>query len=64
MNKRYFLLLLALFGPAAQLMAQTGDPTRATLDNLFAPLDKSQVPTGLLADSANHYYPQAAPEPG
>ena len=52
MNKLYFLLLLALFGPAAQLMAQTGDPTRATLDNLFAPLDKSQVPTGLLAESA------------
>ena len=52
MNKLYFLLLLALFVPAAQLMAQTSDPTRATLDNLFAPLDKSQVPTGLLAESA------------
>jgi len=26
------------------------DPTRATLDNLFAPLDKSQVPTGFLAE--------------
>lgn len=28
------------------------DPTRATLDNLFAPLDKSQVPTGFLAEDA------------
>lgn len=51
MNKLYFLLLLALLGPA-QLLAQTTDPTRAALDNLFAPLDKSQVPTGLLAESA------------
>lgn len=51
MNKLYFLLILVLLGPA-QLKAQTSDPTRAALDNLFAPLDKSQVPTGLLAESA------------
>lgn len=51
MTKLYLLLLLALLGPA-QLRAQTSDPTRVALDNLFAPLDKSQVPTGLLAESA------------
>lgn len=35
-----------------QMQAQTTDPTRAALDNLFAPLNKSQVPTGLLAESS------------
>ncbi|MGI4760776.1 MAG: hypothetical protein ACRYF0_08725 [Janthinobacterium lividum] len=32
--------------------SQPTDPTRATLDNIFARLDKTQVPTGLLAESA------------
>ena len=45
------LVVLALFGPAS-LRAQGSDPTRATLDNVFAPLDKSQVPTGFLAEYA------------
>ncbi len=30
----------------------TPDPVRATLNNIFAPLDKTQVPTGLLAEYA------------
>jgi hypothetical protein len=51
MNRFYLVLLLALLGPA-HLRAQTSDPTRVALDNLFAPLDKSQVPTGFLAESA------------
>jgi len=51
MNKLYVCLLLFLLGPA-RLLAQATDPTRAVLNNLFAPLDKSQVPTGLLAESA------------
>ena len=42
------LLALALCGPA-RLHAQTVDPTRAALDNVFANVDKSQVPTGFLA---------------
>jgi len=51
MKKLYICLWLALWGPA-QLLAQVSDPTRATLDNIFAPLDKSQVPTGFLAEDA------------
>ena len=48
---RCLLLLLACYAPT-RLLAQVSDPTRATLDNLFAPLDKSQVPTGFLAEDA------------
>ncbi len=51
MKKLYICLWLALWLPA-RLLAQVSDPTRATLDNLFAPLDKSQVPTGFLAEDA------------
>jgi hypothetical protein len=40
MQKLYFLLLLALLGPA-QLRAQTSDPPRAALDNIFAPNARS-----------------------
>ena len=40
-----------MWGPAL-LLAQVSDPTRATLDNLFVPLDKNQVPTGFLAEDA------------
>ena len=52
MKKLYsFLLALALCGPA-RLYAQAVDPTRAALDNVFANVDKSQVPTGFLAEYA------------
>lgn len=49
MKKLYLLLLLTVVG-LARLHAQSNDPTRATLDNIFAPLDKAQVPTGFLAE--------------
>jgi|GEM_PF-3149069 len=53
MKKLYLYLVLTLLGPLRLLaQSQTTDPTRATLDNIFAQLDKSQVPTGLLAESA------------
>lgn len=51
MKTLYICLLLTLLG-FGRLFAQVSDPTRAALDNIFAPLDKSQVPTGLLAESA------------
>lgn len=41
------LLLLARLAPA-----QTSDPVRQKLDDIFAPLDKSQVPTGRLLEYA------------
>lgn len=46
-----FLLVLSLWGPG-HLFAQAVDPTRAALDNVFANIDKSQVPTGFLAEYA------------
>lgn len=49
MKKLYLLLLLTVVG-LARLHAQSNDPTRATLNNIFAPLDKAQVPTGFLAE--------------
>ena len=57
MNKLFtFLLLLALCGPT-RLLAQADDPTRAALDNVFAHVDKSQVPTGFLAEYAQPLVP-------
>lgn len=47
MKKLYLLLLLSLLGPA-RLWAQTTDSLRLKLDAVFANLDRSQVPTGLL----------------
>lgn len=44
-------LLLTLLG-INQAQAQAPDPTRQYLDNLVAPLDKTQVPTGFLAEYA------------
>ncbi len=52
MKKFYlFWMLLALAGPS-RLFAQAVDPTRAALDNVFANVDKSQVPSGFLAEYA------------
>ena len=48
MKKLYLFLLLSLVG-AVQLRAQAIDSLKYKLDYLLAPLDKSQVPTGLLA---------------
>lgn len=47
MKKFYLFLLLCLIGPES-LQAQVTDSMRYKLDQVFAPLDKSQVPTGLL----------------
>ncbi len=44
-------LLLALLG-IHHAQAQAPNPTRQYLDNLVAPLDKTQVPTGFLAEYA------------
>ncbi len=44
-------LLLTLLG-INHVQAQAPDPTRQYLDNLVAPLDKTQVPTGFLAEYA------------
>ena len=51
MKNVYFFLLLTLWVPTL-VRAQVSDPTRAALDNIFSPIDKSQVPTGFLADDA------------
>ena len=61
MKKLYFFLWVALWVPT-HLLAQVSDPTRATLDNIFAPLDKSQVPTGFLAEDALPLVPVAPDE--
>lgn len=47
MKKLYLLLLLSLFGPG-RLRAQRIDSMRYQLDQVFANVDKSQVPTRLL----------------
>lgn len=47
MKKLYLFLLLSLLGPM-RLRAQTVDSLRLKLDQVFAHLDRSQVPTGLL----------------
>ena len=46
MKKLYLLLLLSLFGPG-RLRAQRIDSMRYQLDQVFANVDKSQVPTRL-----------------
>ena len=53
MNKRYLLLLLAalLSAPLASRAQLSGaDSLRQRLNALFAPLDKSQVPTAYLQE--------------
>jgi pimeloyl-ACP methyl ester carboxylesterase len=52
-----FYLWLVLVLTSLSVRAQITDPTRAALDNLFAPLDKSQVPTGRLAEFATPLVP-------
>jgi len=53
MKKRYFFFLLSLLlGSAGGLRAQAPAAMRAQLDYVFANLDKSQVPTGLLVEAA------------
>lgn len=52
MHKLYFLLLLSWTLLARTAAAQTTDPVRQKLDAIFANLDKSQVPTGRLAEAA------------
>ena len=47
MKKRYLFLLLGLLD-SGYLRAQVANSMRDQLDQVFAPLDKSQVPTGLL----------------
>jgi len=47
MKKLYFSLLLCLVGTGS-LLAQTIDSLRYQLDQVFAHVDKSQVPTHLL----------------
>lgn len=59
MKKLYCWLLLSLLGPA-HLWAQTTDSLRLKLDYLFAPLDKSQIPTGRLDAYATPLVPLAA----
>ena len=59
MKKLYFLLLLSLLGPV-RLWAQTTDSLRLKLAYLFAPLDKSQVPSGRLDAYATPLVPLAA----
>ncbi|MDQ2770916.1 MAG: hypothetical protein M3Y54_10505 [Bacteroidota bacterium] len=50
--KHFFALLLAALLLAGPALAQTTDPVRTKLDLIFANLDKSQVPTGRLAEAA------------
>ncbi len=49
--KHFYLILTALL-LAFSTQAQTTDPARQKLDLIFANLDKSQVPTGRLAEAA------------
>jgi len=50
--KQTVTCLLALLWLALPALAQTADPLRQKLTQVFAPLDKSQVPTGRLAEYA------------
>lgn len=50
--KNLFTCLLGWLLLASPALAQTTDPVRQKLDNIFAPLDKSQVPTGRLLEAA------------
>lgn len=50
--KHLFTLLLAALLLAGPAHAQTTDPVRQKLDLIFANIDKSQVPTGRLAEAA------------
>jgi hypothetical protein len=52
MNKLYCLLLAFVLAAPLGVRAQQADSLRLRLDHILAPLDKSQVPTRLLADYA------------
>ncbi len=52
MNKLYALLLALVLAAPLGVRAQQPDSLRLRLDQVFAPLDKSQVPTRLLASYA------------
>ncbi|GAB3636547.1 hypothetical protein GCM10027422_21370 [Hymenobacter arcticus] len=50
--KHLFTYLLSLLLLAHAARAQSTDPVRQKLNNLFADFDKSQVPTGRLLEAA------------
>lgn len=58
MKKLYWLLLLGLLGPG-RLRAQAVDSLRYKLDQVSTPLDRSQVPIGLLDAYAHPLVPLA-----
>ncbi len=59
MRHVYRLFLLATLLLPLSLRAQTSDPLRQKLDLVFANLDKTQVPTGYLAEYATPLLPLA-----
>jgi len=59
MKKLLLLLLFTSLLPLSGLRAQTTDSLRLQLDRVFAPLDRSQVPTGLLDAYAHPLVPLA-----
>ena len=46
--KHLFTYLLGLLLLASPTLAQTTDPVRQKLDDIFANIDKSRIPTGRL----------------
>jgi len=50
--KHLFTYLLGLLLLASPTLAQTTDPVRQKLDDIFANLDKSRIPTGRLLEAA------------
>ncbi|MDJ0365659.1 hypothetical protein QMK33_10890 [Hymenobacter sp. H14-R3] len=50
--KHFFTCLLSLLLLAHAARAQSPDPVRQKFNNVFARLDKSQVPTGRLLEAA------------
>lgn len=48
---KQILLLLLFVAAFIYSNAQTTDSARLAIDNILAPLDKSQIPTGILAEN-------------